>query len=228
MKKILIVDDLRPFIEQQKTILSRSDVHIFTATSGHEALSIHKNVKVDLIVADLDMPGMSGDELCSLIRKDPELRFVSFLMVTRLREADIARFKKSGANDFITKPIQANVLIEKTTALLGVPVRKSYRVIVNVSVTGEKEQSKFIATSVNISTGGILIETKKVLNVGDMVNCSFFLPGTSVISATGEVVRAINPSTSDSHRYGIRFTIINDAQRLMIDNFIKSHSSIGH
>lgn len=93
LKKILIVDDLKPSVEQQKSILSRSDVHMFTATSGPEALSTHRNVKAALMVTDLDMPGMAGDELCSIIRKDPDLRFVSILIVTRPREADIARCK---------------------------------------------------------------------------------------------------------------------------------------
>jgi len=111
--------------------------------------------------------------------------------------------------------------------LLGVPTRKAYRVFVNVSVTGERGQTKFTATSVNISTGGILIEAKRMLNIGDTVNCSFFLPGTSAISAAGEVVRAINPSAGVNYRYGIKFTKIDDATRVVIDNFVKSYSSIG-
>ncbi len=224
MKKILIVDDLKPFVEQEKSILSRADVHIFTATNGLEALSIHKNVKVDLIVADLDMPGMTGDELCSTIRKDPDLRFVSILMVTRPRETDIARCKKCGANDYITKPINENHLLEKTTNLLGVPIRKAYRVFVNVSIKGENEHAKFLATSINISTAGILIEAKKLLNIGDIVNCSFFLPGSPAISITGEVARLIKKPSEDGYRYGIKFTAISDIARQIIEDFVKSRS----
>lgn len=227
MKKILIVDDLKPFVEQEKSILSRADVHIFTATSGTEALTIHKNVKVDLMVVDIDMPGMSGDELCSIIREDPELRDVSVLMVTRPREADILRCKNCGANDYIKKPIDEKVLIEKATTLLGVPIRKAYRVFVNVSVKGEGERIKFIATSVNISTSGILIEAKKSLNVGAIVHCSFFLSGTSTISATGKVVRIIKKPTEDTYQYGIKFTSISDAARQIIGEFVKSHSAMG-
>ena len=208
MRKILIVDDLKPFVEEEKNILSRSDVHIFTATSGSEALSIHRNVKVDLMVVDLDMPSMTGDELCSLVRKDPDLKFVSILMVTRPREADIARCKKCGSNDYITKPIKPKILLEKATALLGVAIRKAYRVFVNVSVNGEKEHAKFAATSVNISTAGLLVETKKALNIGDIVDCSFFLPGTSAISVRGEIVRTIKKPTEDACQYGIKFITI--------------------
>ena len=227
LKKILIVDDLKPFVEEEKNILSRADVHIFTTTSGSEALSIHKNVKVDLLVADIDMPGMNGDELCSIIRKDPELRYVSILMVTRPRETDIARCKKCGSNDYITKPINPNVLREKATALLGVAIRKAYRVFVNVSVNGEKEHGRFAATSINVSTAGLLVETKNVLNVGDIVNCSFFLPGTSAISVTGEVVRTIKKPTEDACQYGIKFTVISDVSIQLIEDFVKSHSSLG-
>jgi len=226
LKKILIVDDLKPFVEQEKSILSRSDVHIFTATSGSEALSIHRNVKVDLMVVDLDMPGMAGDELCSIIRKDTELKFVSILMVARPREADIARCKKCGANDYITKPINPGVLLDKATTLLGVAIRKAYRVFVNVSVEGEKEHARFTATSVNISTAGFLVEAKKALNIGDIVNCSFFLPGTATISVTGEVVRTIKKPTEDAYQHGIKFTTISDASRQIIKDFVKSRSAV--
>lgn len=227
MRKILIVDDLKPFIEEEKNILSRSDVHIFTATSGSEALSIHKNVKVDLMVVDLDMPSMTGDELCSIVRKDPDLKFVSILMVTRPRETDIARCKKCGSNDYITKPIKPKILLEKATALLGVAIRKAYRVFVNLSVNGEKEHAKFSATSINISTAGLLIETPKVLNIEDIVNCSFFLPGASAIYVTGEIVRTIKKPTEDACQYGIKFTTISDVSIQLIEDFVKSHSSLG-
>ncbi|MBI4690124.1 MAG: response regulator [Nitrospirae bacterium] len=227
MKKILIVDDLRPFVEEEKNILSRSDVQIFTASSGQEALSLHKNVKADLMVIDLEMPGMTGDELCSTIRRAPDLKFVSVLMVTRPRENDIARCRICGANDYVTKPIKPDILLEKAINLLGVAVRKAYRVFVNISVEGEKGQVKFTATTVNISTTGFLIETRKALNIGDVVHCSFFLMSSATISVMGEIVRTIKKPASDVKQYGIKFTDISDAGRRTIEEFIKSRSAPG-
>ena len=119
MRKILIVDDLKPFIEEEKNILSRSDVHIFTATSGSEALSIHKNVKVDLMVVDLDMPSMTGDELCSLVRKDPDLKFVSILMVTRPRETDIARCKNAARMIILQNPLNQRFFLRRQPPYSG-------------------------------------------------------------------------------------------------------------
>ena len=175
MRKILIVDDLKPFIEEEKNILSRSDVHIFTATSGSEALSIHKNVKVDLMVVDLDMPSMTGDELCSLVRKDPDLKFVSILMVTRPRETDIARCKNAARMIILQNPLNQRFFLRRQPPYSGCNP-KGLQGVCKLSVNGEKEHAKFSATSINISTAGLLIETPKVLNIEDIVNCSFFLP----------------------------------------------------
>ncbi len=227
MKKILIVDDLRPFVEEQKNILSRSDVHIFTATLGSEAFAIHKNVKVDLIIADLNMPEMAGDELCSKIRSDPELKYVSILMVTRPREADVERCKNCGANDYITKPIKPEVLIDKATALLGVATRKSYRVFVNATIKGEKGQANFTANSINISSGGILIEAKQELNIGDRVNCAFYLPGAATINIVGEIVRKTRKPIEDMFRYGVKFIEVSNDTRKTIDEFVKTHHTLG-
>lgn len=224
MNKILIVDDLKPFVDQQKGILSRADLHIFTASSGTEALSIHKNIKVDLMIVDLEMPGMKGDELCTIIRKDSELKFVSFLLVTRPRETDIARCKKCGANDYITKPITPAILIEKTSALLGVPMRKAYRVFVNVTVEGESSNNNFLATSINISTTGLLMEAKKELSIGNIVHCSFFLPDMPAISVTGEVVRILKSQTENAYQHGIKFTEISNSGKKIIEDFIKNHA----
>ena len=56
MKKILLVNSLIVFYEKNKGLLSRSDFQIFTAITGMEALRIHREERVDLIIAELNMP----------------------------------------------------------------------------------------------------------------------------------------------------------------------------
>ena len=63
---MLIVESLTSLIEQEKNILSNRGLHILTAASGEEALAIHKNEKVDLIVSRLDMTGTGSDSLLFL------------------------------------------------------------------------------------------------------------------------------------------------------------------
>jgi CheY-like chemotaxis protein len=58
MKKLLIVGNIQKFVTTGKNILNRADLKIFTATSGEKALDIHKTEKADLIITELDIPGM--------------------------------------------------------------------------------------------------------------------------------------------------------------------------
>jgi CheY-like chemotaxis protein len=120
MKKILIVDDLHTSIEKEKSILNRSDFMIFTTTSSRKALELHKSENMDLIVVDLDMPEVNGDELCFLIRKDPMMQQVSVIIVGTDSESDMNRFKRCQANAYITKPIRPLQLLEKVSQLLDI------------------------------------------------------------------------------------------------------------
>lgn len=112
MKKIIIASALKPFIEKERSILQRADFRIFTATSGEEALKIHRGEKADMIIADLDMPGIGGDKLCSVIRGDEALKKVSIIIVCTNRQSDLERCSSSGANSYITKPIVPAQLVE--------------------------------------------------------------------------------------------------------------------
>lgn len=223
MRKILIVDDVKAFIDKEKSILNRSDFAIFTTTSSREAMDLHRSEKMDLLILDLDMPEMNGDELCSLIRKDPLVQQVSVIIVGTHSESDMNRFKRCQANAYVTKPIRPLQLLEKVSQLLDVPERKSYRVLLKISVNGESPNETFFCSSQNISISGILIETDKLLRKGDSISCSFFLPGAERIFVNGEVVRVSTNGTSSFH-YGVRFLDLKSEQRASIDSFVKSKS----
>jgi CheY-like chemotaxis protein len=223
MKKILIVDDLHASIEKEKSILNRSDFMIFTTTSSRKALELHRSEKMDLIILDLDMPDMNGDELCSLIRRDPLMQQVSVIIIGANSESDINRFKRCQANDYITKPIRPLQLLEMVSQLLDIQERKSYRVLLKVTVNGKSPTETFFCSSQNISTSGILIETDKVLQKGDSISCSFFLPGAERVSADAEVVRIATNGTGPLH-YGARFINLRSQYRASIDLFIKRKS----
>ncbi|MGE5301109.1 MAG: response regulator [Acidobacteriota bacterium] len=126
MKKVLIVDHLRTFVDKEKGILDRSDIKIFTATSGEEALAVHRAERVDLIIGDLDMPGMNNDTFCSIIRRAEVLKQVSIIIACDGTESDIARVRQCRANSYITRPIRPVQFLESVGRFLDVPEKKSY------------------------------------------------------------------------------------------------------
>jgi two-component system chemotaxis response regulator CheY len=219
MKKILIVDKLNAAIEKKKSMLSRSDFTILTATSGEEAVRIHREEKADLILTELEMPVMSGDALCSRVRSDPELKKVSVIIICSNGESDIRRCQACGANAYVAKPVNPNELFQKVGELLNVPARLSMRLLIKVSVKGKFKGDPFFSSSKNISATGILLETDKTLEKGDSITCSYFL-GADQVESDGEVVRVVRRAQGRND-YGVKFTGMDASSKAKIEQYVK-------
>ncbi len=222
-KKVLLVESVRSILERQIGLLERDIFQVLTATSGREALEVHKNEKADIIIMDLHMPGMGGDEVCKTIRKDPELKNVSVVLVTLLNSQDeIRRCNEAGANDFVKKPIDKHELAEKIAKLLGIPVRQSIRILVKVKIGGRLGDEFFLANTVDVSTSGLLFECDRGLTVGEGIEVSFFIPGASEFNrvvARAEVMR-MAPSNTKMMRYGVKFNDFKEGNPVSIGDFI--------
>ena len=219
MKKIIIADSLREFIEQDVSILTRNDNKIFYIMSGQEALDVHRKEKADLMVVELESPDLKCEQLCPAIRGDEALKNVSILIVCSDKLSDTERCQQCGANDYIIQPLRPAEFLRKVLRLLNISERTHYRVIVKVSFREGYNLTHFFCTSQNISKSGILLETEKVMKKGDKITCSFFLPKTVRIITDGEVMRIVSKDNGVKE-YGIRFTDISPAIELQIEKFI--------
>lgn len=220
MKKILIVDNHKSSLELQKNILNNRGLEIFTATGGGEALTLHKKEKFDLIVTGLEMPEMDGDELCSHIRHDTNLKKVSVIIVCNNSRPHLDRCAGCGANAYITKPIDPAGFIEKVGRLINIPKRSGMRVLIKVQVKGRFRYEAFFCTSVNISVSGVLIESDRVLSKGDAVTCSFFIPGSNSITVDCEVMR-VAKAGPDTFQYGVKFLALHPVHKRAIEEFVR-------
>lgn len=224
MKKVLVVDNVKSILEREKSLLNRDSFLIFSATSGDEAIQVHKKEKVDIMIMDLDMPDMPGDEVCRIIRADDELKKVSIILATLYGgEEEAERCRKAGANAYIKKPINKDDLAEKMATLLGVPARQAIRILVKVKVEGKVGSDFFIANTVDVSETGLLFECDHELGAGDMVETSFFLPGISGynrVVVKSQLMRAV-PSDGSLRRYGVKFTEFVEGTPQLIAEFIE-------
>jgi len=221
MKKVLLVDDLKVIVEKEKSILSRADFKIYTATSAEEAIKIHRAEQMDLIVADLDMPGMGGDAIARAVQTDGGLKKVAILMVCTNRKSDLERCVQAGVSAYITKPIEPAEFFEKVSALLNVAERKSFRVLVKAQVEGKFMGIPFFCTSRDISATGILVEAEKDLVKGDRLTCSFYLPTGQRIVAGAEVVRTM-PEETGRFLYGLKFLAFEQGSQKDIELYIST------
>lgn len=222
MKKILLVDEVKPFLDYEQSIVRRSDIKIFTASSGDEALRVHEAEKVNLIIASLDMQGMPGDKLCMRIREDEGLKKVSLILVCSGRKTDRERCANCGANTYIMRPIDPVELRESVDKLLEVPHRRSLRVLIKVSVKGQFKSEPFFCTSENISSSGLLLEAERALAKGDRISCSFYIPDEDRVLADCEVVR-VDKKKEYTFHYGLKFLDLEKHYIEAIDRFVKKN-----
>ncbi|WP_305970015.1 MULTISPECIES: PP2C family protein-serine/threonine phosphatase [unclassified Mameliella] len=117
IQRVLVVDDRRAQLKMVETMVRRWGYEVMTADSGHRALEIVRNTPPDLILSDWMMPGMTGLEFCRHFRALSQNGYGYFILLTSKSEkGDIAKGLDAGADDFLTKPVNAHELRARITA----------------------------------------------------------------------------------------------------------------
>ena len=122
-KTLLLADDSVTIQKVVGITFANEDLELVTVDNGDDALEKAREVKPDAILADVNMPGLNGYELCRAIRAEPECAQIPLLLLTGTFETyDESRARDVGANGHIAKPFEAQVLIEEVQRLLAAPV----------------------------------------------------------------------------------------------------------
>lgn len=120
---ILIVDDNPQNVELLEAYLEELGAEVRTAGDGIEALAAVEERQPDVILLDVMMPRMSGYQACVKLKGNPATKDIPIIMVTALNEiADTERAVESGANDFLTKPVNKLELVTRVKAMLQLRV----------------------------------------------------------------------------------------------------------
>lgn len=116
---ILVVDDNQQNLELIRAYLDDFDCDTVAACDGVEALDIVAETKPDLVLLDVMMPKMSGFEVCRRLKNDPSTENIPVIMVTALNEfGDIERGIDSGADDFVSKPVNRLELLTRVRTMV--------------------------------------------------------------------------------------------------------------
>jgi len=112
MKKVLCVDDSNTVLLSVTSILAKAGYEADKAISAEDALTKLNNLKPDLIITDLNMPGMNGIEFIRKVRELPPLRFVPILfLTTESQQARREEAKAAGATGWLVKPVNSDELL---------------------------------------------------------------------------------------------------------------------
>lgn len=113
MKTIFLVDDSATILLSISGILTKGGYGVEKASNAAEGLKkFQAGVKVDLLITDLNMPGMNGIEFIREVRKLPNYRFMPILfLTTESQQSKKAEAKAAGASGWIVKPATADELL---------------------------------------------------------------------------------------------------------------------
>ncbi len=113
---VLVVDDEVKIREVVGTYLRREGHHVLLADSGLAALRLAERLRPDLLVLDLGLPDVPGDEVLRLLRRFSEVPVI--VLTARAAEGDRVAGLRSGADDYVTKPFSPRELVARVEAVL--------------------------------------------------------------------------------------------------------------
>lgn len=125
MKKILVVEDDMDTHNLIKNVLEKERYEVISAYSGTEAILLSEKNSIDLILLDLMLPGLSGEEVIERIKNIPII-----VISAKISSEDKVNVLTIGANDYITKPFDTNELLARIKVQLRMNKREKNETLV--------------------------------------------------------------------------------------------------
>lgn len=248
-KRILIVDDDDNIRDVLKTMLESLDHEVEEACDGFEALA-KLNLDIDLVLLDVEMPGMDGYEIAKRIREDADHKDLPIIFITGMStREDRIRAVEAGGNDFIAKPFDLTEIRVRTASILRVKEAndelKQYKDMLELTVRnrtkalrkalGEMVDTQRMLREANLETIFCLVnaaEFKDKNTAGHIQRMSHFsgMLATKLRLSPGEVELIVNASPMhDIGKIGTPEEILLKPGKLTDEEFdiMKQHTIYG-
>lgn len=177
MGRILVVDDDPDILNITEQVLVAAGHTVFLAQDALTAMDWLNQLQFDMLVSDANMPHYSGFELVGTVRNDDRFENMSVAMLTGLRERkDVEKALKAGVDDYIVKPIDPLILVQKINSLFN---KRPPQTHAEIDLRHTKQNQGSIRTAIqvdSVSELGICIVTDLNLQVGQSldIHCDFF------------------------------------------------------
>lgn len=119
--KILVVDDEQNILDVVKAYLEKENFEVISAMDGKTAIDIFNSGNIDLIILDLMLPRLTGEEVCRRIRASSSVPII--MLTAKAEEDEKIEGISIGADDYLTKPFSVRELVVRVRALLRKPIR---------------------------------------------------------------------------------------------------------
>jgi CheY-like chemotaxis protein len=118
-KKILIVDDELDLLKVTLLRLKKTGYEVFGGVDGREALNLAHQIIPDLIILDVYLPIINGDDVTKILKEDDELKHIPIILISATTKTLAERAMDSGASAYLAKPFEPEELTSKVEELLA-------------------------------------------------------------------------------------------------------------
>ena len=118
-KKILVVDDEPDLLKVTLLRLKKTGYEVFGCVHGQEALDLAREIIPDLIILDVYLPVISGDDVAKILKKDDELKHIPIILISASTGILDEKAWGSGADAYLRKPFEPEELISTVKNILG-------------------------------------------------------------------------------------------------------------
>ena len=212
MSSILLVDDTGLFRSASEDIERRTHCRALRASNGTDAIAAARRDKPDLIFLDADMNGMTGVDVCRVLKADSHMSKTP-VVVAAANEAAQRAAGRAGADACLAKPFDDSAIFDALRRFLQLAPRDATRASVEWAVTFWRDGTQHEGTMRDLSRGGFFIRTAIRQPVGARLEVSFDVPverSSRTVVAEAIVVRA---AQDPDRGLGCRFFRITSGSR---------------
>ena len=220
MKKILIVEDDIDIHNLIKSVLEKERYEIISAYSGTEAILLIEKNEIDLILLDLMLPGLTGEEI---IKKLTDIPII--VISAKISSEDKVNVLSSGANDYITKPFDTNELLARVKVQLRINKKEQNSNLMYKDMVLDKATHILYIKKEKIN----LTKTEYVILKQLLLNPKQIITKTKLIQILNEYNK-INPETQIYDENSLKVHISNIRRKIRnvtTDEYIESVWGIG-
>ena len=220
MHAILLVDDSGFFRELGAKIESRFPCRLLTAASGLEALAVARRERPDLICLDAEMTGMTGIDICRVLKADSQFARTPVLVVSGENRPE-QEIRRAGADAWLFKPLEETAFFESLRKYLHLTPRAGNRSPVGWSVTFWRDGVQHEGTLRDLSRGGFFIRTAVRQPVGARLEISFEVPGGKTGHSVVAEAIVVRVGSEPEHGLGCRFFRITAGPRAHLEECLR-------
>ncbi len=223
-KRILIADDTELFILTQVSFLDPQHFDIFTARSGSETLEKACTMKPDLIMLDMYMQDMNGDDVCRILKREPDTSSITIIITSPGgEEPSTTRMVLAGGDGIVFKPFRRDQYIALIERFLGVSVRYWSRAKIALPCRVIWDNTIRDGMIHSLSGGGAFVEWPFNLLPGNLCGLEFILPGQdkTIFVRNADVVWTGKLDETGPKGFGVNFLTIDSGDRTNIDSIVR-------